>query len=89
MYCIRVVRRKIQSMIREKDITTGLLVIDLDGPDGNAYVLLATARSFARQLGLDEKLISEEMRAGDYENLLEVFDDYFGHFVILERKSLT
>ena len=75
-----------QSMIREKDRT---LVIDLDGPDGNAYVLLATARSFARQLGLDEKLISEEMRAGDYENLLEVFDDYFGHFVILERKSLT
>ncbi len=89
MYGIRVVRRKIQSMIREKDITTGLLVIDLDGPSGNAYVLLATASSFARQLGLDEKLISEEMRSGDYENLLEVFDGYFGDFVILERKSLT
>jgi hypothetical protein len=89
VYCVRVVRRKIRNMIREKDITTGLLVIDLDGPSGNAYVLLATARSFARQLGLDEQEVSEEMRSGDYEKLLEVFDDYFGHFVILERKSLT
>tara|TARA_B110000977_G_scaffold161641_1_gene206693 strand:+ start:141 stop:365 length:225 start_codon:yes stop_codon:yes gene_type:complete len=72
-------------MIRQKDRT---LVIDLDGPDGNAYVLLGTAKRFARQLGLDEQKVSEEMRSGDYENLLEVFDGYFGDFVVLERSYL-
>jgi hypothetical protein len=25
------------------------------------------------------------MRESDYENLLQVFDSYFGHFVIMER----
>ena len=28
--------------------------IDLTGPDGNAYVLMAYARQFARQLAYDE-----------------------------------
>jgi hypothetical protein len=61
------------------------IVIDLTGPDGNAFVLMATAKSFARQLGKDAKAITEEMMAGDYEHLLSVFDREFGHFVILER----
>jgi hypothetical protein len=90
-------------------------VIDLTGPDGNAFVLIGYAKSFARQLesiweeemkenriqnrtllelGLaDEKAFPEsfaeqvvaEMTSGDYENLVQVFDRYFGSFVILER----
>lgn len=43
------------------------------------------ARNYAKQLGLNSDTIMEEMTAGDYENLLEVFDSYFGDFVILER----
>jgi len=61
------------------------IVIDLTGPDGNAFTLMATAKSFARQLGKDSKAITDEMMAGDYEHLLSVFDREFGHFVILER----
>ena len=61
------------------------LVIDLTGPDGNAYALMAYAERFARQLGLNSEKIIEEMMASDYENLLQVFDSNFGSFVILER----
>ena len=34
---------------------------------------------------LDWDKIYDEMTSGDYENLIEVFDRYFGSFVILER----
>ena len=61
------------------------LVIDLTGPDGNAFALMAYAERFARQLGLNSEKIIEEMMASDYENLLQVFDSNFGSFVILER----
>ena len=61
------------------------LVIDLTGPDGNAFALMAYAERFARQLGLKSEKIIEEMMASDYENLLQVFDSNFGSFVILER----
>jgi len=61
------------------------LVIDLTGPDGNAYALMAFAERFARQLGLNSEKIIEEMMASDYENLLQVFDSNFGSYVILER----
>jgi hypothetical protein len=61
------------------------VVVDLTGPDGNAHVLLAYAKQWARYLGLDGDAIRAEMTAGDYENLVQKFDDYFGEFVILER----
>ena len=72
-------------MIRKKEETAGPIVIDLTGPDGNAFALMAYAKRFASQLKLDSKLIINEMMEGDYENLLEVFDKHFGKFVILER----
>ena len=71
-------------MIRKKQPKREI-VIDLTGPDGNAFVLIGKAMNFARQLGLDQESIKQEMMSGDYENLLEVFDKNFGHFVILER----
>ena len=72
-------------MIREKQEHTGPIVIDLTGPDGNAYALMAYAERFAKQLGLDSSKIINEMTSGDYEHLLEVFDNAFGEFVILEK----
>jgi hypothetical protein len=60
-------------------------IIDLTSPDGNAFVLMGYAKQFSRQLNLDHKKIQEEMMSGDYEHLLEVFDKYFGEYVILER----
>lgn len=71
-------------MIREKT-QKNEIVIDLTGPEGNAFVLLGYAKNFAKQIGLDFDEIQEEMTSGDYENLIEVFDSYFGSFVILER----
>ena len=71
-------------MIRDKQQPKEI-VIDLTGPDGNAYALLAYAKRFAQQLNLDFSKIQDEMTSGDYENLVQVFDDYFGDFVILER----
>tara|TARA_R110000796_G_scaffold45933_3_gene111062 strand:- start:283 stop:501 length:219 start_codon:yes stop_codon:yes gene_type:complete len=72
-------------MIREKRQRPNQIIIDLTGPDGNAFALMGYAKQFAKQLGLDEKKILKEMQSSDYENLLEVFDDHFGSFVILER----
>lgn len=59
--------------------------IDLTGPDGNAFVLMAYAKRFAKQLGKDGDAIVKEMMSGDYENLLLVFDREFGDFVTLYR----
>ena len=75
-------------MIRKKEEKTGPIVIDLTGPQGNAFALLGIAQDFGKQLGWDPKKrgeINTEMISGDYEHLLQVFDREFGTFVILER----
>ena len=71
-------------MIRSKT-TPQELVIDLTGPQGNAFFLLANASKLAKQLGLNPFQVLEEMKKGDYENLIQVFDKYFGDYVVLER----
>lgn len=63
-------------------------VIDLQGPQGNAFFLLGTAQTLSRKLGYseyDQKKLMEEMKNGDYEHLIEVFDEHFGNFVDLQR----
>tara|TARA_R110002060_G_scaffold15376_15_gene21484 strand:- start:220 stop:450 length:231 start_codon:yes stop_codon:yes gene_type:complete len=72
-------------LINEK---RGGLEIDITGPDGNAYVLLAYAEGFCQQLGYDmsrTECILEEMKLTDYEGLLHTFDREFGSFVTLWR----
>jgi hypothetical protein len=71
-------------MIKNKKESFGI-EIDLTGPDGNAFVLIGTAGNLARQLGLDGKAIQKEMMAGNYENLINVFDKHFGSIVTLYR----
>mgnify|MGYP001032614644 FL=1 len=64
------------------------IIIDLTGPDGNAFALMGFASNFGKQLGWDKTKIQEltnEMMDGDYEHLVQVFDREFGSFVILER----
>lgn len=75
-------------VIRSKTERQGPIVIDLTGPDGNAFVLMAKAKAFCKQIGYsseDTQGIIDEMTSSDYEHLLEVFDREFGTFVILER----
>jgi hypothetical protein len=71
-------------MIKSKVEKTGI-EIDLTGPDGNAFTLIGYGSRLAKQLGLDKDAIQKEMMSGDYENLLKVFDKYFGEFVTLYR----
>jgi len=59
--------------------------IDLTGPQGNVFFLIATAKHLAKQLGFDGKEIQTKMMSGDYENAVNVFDENFGHFVTLYR----
>ena len=71
-------------MIVQKPQSEGI-TIDLMGPQGNAFFLIGTATKLARQLDLNEYEVLNEMKSGDYENLLQVFDRYFGSFVTLYR----
>ena len=70
-------------MIRKKQQRNGPIVIDLTGPDGNAFALMGVASRLAKQLDIESP--TAEMMSGDYEHLLEVFDKNFGDYVILER----
>jgi len=63
------------NMIREKQFTHAP-IIDLTGPEGNAFCLLGYAKKFARQLGLDGDTIINEMKDGDYEHLVSTFDKH-------------
>jgi len=72
-------------MTIKKKSTKKKVEIFLNGPQGNAFYLIGFARKNAKQLGLDPQVITEEMTSGDYENLLSVFDGYFGDYVILYR----
>ena len=71
-------------MIKSKEQKLGI-EIDLTGPDGNAFNLIGTASRLAKQLGWDKDAIQKEMMNGNYENLINVFDKYFGEFVTLYR----
>ena len=70
-------------MIRQK--TQKELVIDLTGPDGNAFALMAYAKRLAEQLGMNYHVIIDEMKQGDYDHLVKTFDFHFGDYVVLER----
>ena len=61
--------------------------INLDGPQGNANVLMATAMNLANQVKLDGDKIIVEMKSGDYINLVKIFDKYFGKYVVLETTN--
>lgn len=62
-------------------------IINLDGPEGNAFLLLSRAKQLSEKLNKDFTSISEEMRKGDYINLLRVFERNFGEHVIFETEN--
>lgn len=71
--------------VKEKPVDQRI-EIDLTGPEGNAFYLLAKARQLTRRLHLDWNQVYAEMtREEDYEQLVKVFDYYFGEFVTLYR----
>ena len=72
-------------IIKKKEKKDKRIHIDLTGPQGNAFFLLGTASRLADQLGKDKADIIKRMQSGDYENLLQVFEEEFGDFVTMER----
>lgn len=74
-------------MILAKPKETGVIKIDLTGPEGNAFNLMGVARALCKAQGKDVDNIIARMRSGDYEHLLKVFDEEFGYFVILYRNE--
>jgi hypothetical protein len=71
-------------MIKKK-VNSGKIEIDLTGPNGNAFYILGVAQNLCKQVGIDSKPLLDEMRSGDYENLIEVFDKKFGSVVTMYR----
>ena len=74
-------------MIRKKQKNSGQIVIDLAGPQGNAFYLISVVQSTYDRAGVPKlgESIIKEMQSGDYENLLKTFDLYLGDHFILER----
>ena len=63
-------------------------VIDLTGPQGNAFYLLGTAMNLCKQIGISSERTEEildELKSSDYEHLITTFDKYFGKLIDLER----
>ena len=63
-------------------------VIDLQGPQGNAFALMAYADDFLRQMGRRHEFnaMRTEMMSGDYNNLIRIFEENFGEYVTLVGK---
>ena len=61
-------------------------LIDLSGPQGNAYYLMGVVIQTFRRSGAPDlgEAIVAEMKKGDYEHLVKTFDLYLGeHFDIV------
>ena len=72
-------------MIREKNYNR--VIFDLTKSSCNAFFLLGSSEVYRRVSGFSAtkiKNICDEMTSGDYENLVSVFDNHFGDYVILE-----
>jgi hypothetical protein len=69
--------------MRTKNPQSGKIEIDLTGPQGNAFFLLGVAKDLSHKMGLNWDPIYTELTSGDYENLLEVMEKYFGDFIIM------
>lgn len=55
--------------------------INLSGPEGNAFFLIGRVKTWGKQLGYDAEdieNITDQMKSGDYNNLVRVFVENFG-----------
>ena len=64
-------------------------VIDLDGSDGNVFVLLSLAKSFCQKLDWDYSKFDAEVKffANDYTEVVALFDQWFGEYCDLETSQ--
>ena len=64
-------------------------VIDLDGADGNVFVLLSLAKSFCDKLDWDYSKFDAEVKffANGYEDVVALFDSWFAEYCDLETSQ--
>ena len=75
------IRKRNQSDLKRK------IVIDLSGPQGNAFYLMGVVKQTFRRSGASElgDQIVEEMKKGDYDHLVKTFELYLGdHFELVK-----
>lgn len=66
----------------------GPIVVDLQGPQGNAFYLIGIAQSLAKTFCWspeERDSLTNNMMSGDYEHLLHTLDRAFGEYIILQR----
>lgn len=63
------------------------VVVNLDGPDGNAFVLRAYAKKWCEQTGDDWKELDDILTSGDYKHLVKTLDKMFGDYVDFETNQ--
>jgi len=64
------------------------MIVDLSGPQGNAYALMGVARSIGRQLNRpynEIKEIETKMMSGDYDHLVKVLFLEYGDFIEFKK----
>ena len=75
-------------IVSREEMPVRPIEIDLNDPEGNAYVLMGYAKRLGRQLGFSNNKIEgiiKVMMLTNYEGLLHTFDLYFGDYVIMYR----
>jgi hypothetical protein len=75
-------------IVQKKEREDGKIVIDLTGPRGNAFFLMAVAEDCAKEADWSEEetqAMIADMKSDDYEHLVQVLDKNFGYILILER----
>lgn len=74
-------------MIRETKISRPEpIIIDLDGPQGNVFVLMGIVKKLSKA-GLPD--ITGEMMNGDYYDALWLLEKTYGDYIVLETKNAT
>ncbi len=61
------------------------IIINLNGPDGNAFVLLGIAKDLSHQNKFSWDSVYTEMTKSDYEHLIQVMENYFGDQILFLR----
>ena len=75
-------------IFKDSDSAFQKRVVDLDGPDGNAFFLMGLARRICKDMGADPGPVIADMTNSDYEHLIDTFDRYFGEYVDLYRSPV-
>jgi hypothetical protein len=68
-----------------------MMEVDLRGTYGNAQALIVYARKIGRTIGLNKEEVEDVIREktkGSYANLISVFEQNFGEYVIMFRAAL-